>query len=117
MKGTLSELAKHKFENLNRHEKRILDSIFNRKNVSHNTNREFSERETFGQKIADKVASFGGSWTFIIIFFCVLFAWILLNSFILIKSDDAFDPYPYILLNLMLSTVAAFQAPVILMSQ
>ncbi len=117
MKNTLNNISKDKFENLNRHEKRILDYISNRKNISHDTNREFREQETIGQRIADRVASFGGSWTFIIIFASILFVWILLNSFILIKSGDSFDPYPYILLNLMLSTVAAFQAPVILMSQ
>lgn len=70
---------------------------------------------TFGQRIADKVASFGGSWTFIIIFGAFLFGWIGLNIFWL--ANKAFDPYPFILLNLILSTIAAIQAPVIMMSQ
>ncbi len=70
---------------------------------------------TFGERIADRVAEFGGSWTFIIFFSSVLFGWIILNSFILVKHP--FDPYPYILLNLVLSSVAALQAPVIMMSQ
>ena len=72
---------------------------------------------TFGQKLADKVAKFGGSWTFISIFAVVMVIWILLNSFILIMYKKSFDPYPYILLNLFLSMLAAIQAPIILMSQ
>jgi uncharacterized membrane protein len=70
---------------------------------------------TTGQKVADKVATFGGSWTFIISFFCFLLVWICINVFAL--SDKGFDPYPFILLNLILSCIAALQAPVIMMSQ
>jgi len=70
---------------------------------------------TFGQRIADKVAVFGGSWTFIISFGLFLFVWISINALWL--SDKGFDPYPFILLNLILSTLAAIQAPVIMMSQ
>jgi uncharacterized membrane protein len=70
---------------------------------------------TSGEKIADRVAEFGGSWTFILLFFFVLLSWIGLNSFVL--SQQPFDPYPYILLNLILSCLAALQAPVIMMSQ
>ena len=68
-----------------------------------------------GQKISDKVARFGGSWKFIIVFFIVLFLWILFNS-LAPKSKD-FDPYPFILMNLILSCIAALQAPIIMMSQ
>ena len=67
--------------------------------------------------MADKVASFGGSWAFIILFGGILLTWIGFNSFVLIQWNKAFDPYPYILLNLMLSMIAAFQAPIIMMSQ
>ncbi len=70
---------------------------------------------TFGERLADKVATFGGSWTFIIIFGTVLLSWVLLNSVVL--ATKPFDPYPYILLNLVLSCIAALQAPVIMMSQ
>ncbi|MNK08430.1 hypothetical protein D3C87_263680 [compost metagenome] len=70
---------------------------------------------TFGQRVADNVASFGGSWTFIIIFVTFLLTWIAANIFIL--ANKGFDPYPFILLNLILSCVAALQAPVIMMSQ
>jgi uncharacterized membrane protein len=70
---------------------------------------------TFGEKIADKVATFGGSWTFIITFLSFLVVWILINVFIFFNKG--FDPYPFILLNLILSCIAALQAPVIMMSQ
>jgi uncharacterized membrane protein len=68
-----------------------------------------------GQSISDKVASFGGSWKFIIIFGVILFVWIVINTVVL--STKAFDPYPFILMNLILSCIAALQAPVIMMSQ
>ncbi len=70
---------------------------------------------TKGQKISDKVASFGGSWLFIISFFIVLFIWILFNT--LSPKTFNFDPYPFILMNLILSCIAALQAPIIMMSQ
>jgi uncharacterized membrane protein len=75
------------------------------------------ERATFGQRLADRVAAVGGSWGFIIAFFIVLVGWMLLNTDILAHWNLAFDPYPYIFLNLMLSMLAAIQAPVIMMSQ
>ena len=73
------------------------------------------EKLTVGQRVADKIADFGGSWPFIIIFLSFLFAWMILNTFFL--REKAYDNYPYILLNLILSCVAALQAPVIMMSQ
>lgn len=73
------------------------------------------ENLTLGQKISDKLASFAGSWTFIIIFFFVLIFWMWLNSTKIFSTE--FDPFPFILLNLVLSCLAAIQAPVILMSQ
>jgi CRP/FNR family cyclic AMP-dependent transcriptional regulator len=86
-----------------------------RMHVARNANVEEAEQLTIGQRIADHVASFGGSWTFIILFSAVIGIWITLNTVALLKH--VFDPYPYILLNLVLSTLAAFQAPVIMMSQ
>jgi CRP/FNR family cyclic AMP-dependent transcriptional regulator len=80
-----------------------------------NLNEEEDEKMTFGEHIADRVATFGGSWTFIIIFGSILLGWIVLNSIALLKKP--FDPFPYILLNLFLSMTAAVQAPVIMMSQ
>lgn len=70
---------------------------------------------TFGEKLSDTVAEFGGSWKFIIVFFIILFGWIVLNAVIL--AQRAFDPYPFILMNLILSCIAAIQAPIIMMSQ
>jgi uncharacterized membrane protein len=75
------------------------------------------ERATFGDRLADRVAAVGGSWGFIIAFSVVLLGWMLLNSGVLARVGMQFDPYPYIFLNLMLSTLAAIQAPVIMMSQ
>lgn len=71
------------------------------------------EKETYGQKTADKIAHFGGSWHFIIIFTVLLISWMVFNHFI----KDSIDPYPFILLNLILSCIAAIQAPIIMMSQ
>ncbi|WP_291274620.1 DUF1003 domain-containing protein [Flavobacterium sp.] len=73
------------------------------------------DSRTYGQIVADKVADFGGSWTFIISFMFFLFGWIIVNVVVLV--DKGFDPYPFILLNLILSCIAALQAPVIMMSQ
>lgn len=92
------------------------------KRVSRNINKEMEEKATIGQRVADRVASFGGSWSFILIYCSFLLAWIIFNSFVLIhygqRPEGAqFDAYPYILLNLMLSMTAALQAPVIMMSQ
>ncbi len=70
---------------------------------------------TFGQRIADKVATFGGSWTFIIFFFSFIICWMLINVFVWVNKP--FDPFPFILLNLILSCLAAIQAPIIMMSQ
>lgn len=84
------------------------------KNVSINVNSEREEQKTFGERMADGVASFAGSWGFIISFVLFLVIWIILNALLLSKP---FDAYPFILLNLLLSTVAAVQAPIIMMSQ
>ena len=85
-----------------------------RTHVTRNLNLEEEERLTFGQHIADKVATFGGSWTFIISFGMFLGLWMAAN---VVMASRSFDPYPFILLNLVLSTLAALQAPVIMMSQ
>ncbi|MFH1500960.1 MAG: DUF1003 domain-containing protein [archaeon] len=79
----------------------------------------FRARLTLGQKTADNLAKWAGSWAFIIMFAVVLVVWMLINGYYLVEfhSGDPFDPYPFILLNLVLSTLAAIQAPVILMSQ
>ncbi len=121
MKNHLRDIAKKRFnadlDALPEREQRVVQHFGDRKHVSHDTNLEFEKRLTFGQRLADKVAMFGGSWTFIIIFAAILLAWVLLNAFLLARRGKTFDPYPYILLNLFLSMLAAVQAPVILMSQ
>ena len=84
-----------------------------------NANEVADEQETFGERVADGVARFGGSWRFIFAFAGILVVWVLLNTVALFwrKSGEPFDPYPFILLNLFLSMLAAIQAPVIMMSQ
>lgn len=82
--------------------------------VSRNVLQDVEESATFGQRVADRVAAFGGSWPFIFIFAIVMFSWMGMNVMLLRRP---FDPYPFILLNLALSTIAAIQAPIIMMSQ
>lgn len=106
------------YESLDEVRKRVTDHLVGRKHIARNTaTEELDKHATFGQRAADAVASFGGSWTFIMLFAAILIVWIVLNSFILVKYNDTFDPFPYILLNLFLSMLAAIQAPIILMSQ
>lgn len=96
-------------------ENEVLASLRERELLSSNIYADFDAKQTFSDRLSDKIADFGGSWRFIIFFSLVLAVWIILNAFFL--AGSAFDPYPFILLNLVLSTIAAFQAPVILMSQ
>jgi uncharacterized membrane protein len=110
-------LFRSKYEALTEFERHVAHHITERTPISTNIAQNYSEQLTLGQKMADKVASFGGSWIFISIFMGIMVIWILMNSFILIKINSSFDPYPYILLNLVLSMLAAIQAPIIIMSQ
>jgi uncharacterized membrane protein len=96
-------------------EEQVIRSVKENELLSKNINTEFEQKLTFGERLADKIADFGGSWNFIVIFGGVLLLWVAINSMILIWRP--FDPYPFILLNLVLSCLAAIQAPVILMSQ
>lgn len=104
-KGELTELDHEVIKSLEKHEL-----------ISEYTEGESNEKWSFGEKMADKIASFGGSWTFLISFGIFLFIWIILNSIIMFTYHP-FDPYPFIFLNLLLSCLAAIQAPVIMMSQ
>jgi len=114
----LSEkIFRTEYEQLGKQQKHVAHHLAARTPIAKNIAQSFNEQMTFGQRLADTVASFGGSWTFISIFAVVLIIWVALNSFILIKYSKSFDPYPYILLNLFLSMLAAIQAPIILMSQ
>ena len=105
------------YDTLDDRTKRVARHIAERKHIARDTSKEAMESSTFGQRAADAVASFGGSWVFIGLFAAVLIAWIGLNSYLLVRYQSVFDPYPYILLNLFLSMLAAIQAPIILMSQ
>ena len=96
-------------------EQEVIRSIKEQETLTENINVAFEKNITFGQHLADHVASFGGSWIFIATFFLVLAAWVAVNSASTLLRP--FDPYPYILLNLILSCLAAIQAPIIMMSQ
>ena len=120
MNRNVQQLAEHLlktgYDGLSMKEKRVLKRMANRLAISENINETFHERLTLGERLADRVAAFGGSWTFIISFGIVLAVWVIINTVIL--SDKAiFDPYPFVFLNLVLSMLAAVQAPVIMMSQ
>ncbi len=121
MENRIKQLSEKFFKRglseLSQREKDILERVAQRGGISRNTNEDFDDTQTFGQKVADKVASFGGSWTFIIIFIGFLVAWVAWNSYAFLNMREEFDPFPYILLNLFLSMTAALQAPIILMSQ
>lgn len=98
-------------------ERQTLARIIGGGQVSRDMNQEFEAHMSFGERVADRVAAFGGSWTFILLFLAVLVGWIVLNTLLLAGRGAAFDPYPFILLNLVLSMIAAIQAPIILMTQ
>ena len=105
------------YDSLDEHTQKVARHIASRKHIARNTAKDPEVPATPGQRAADAVARFGGSWTFIALFVAVLIAWVALNSLILAAAGKAFDHYPYILLNLFLSMLAAIQAPIILMSQ
>ncbi len=96
-------------------EKRVLDVVLKQQSVARDISAEAEAERSLGARMADRIAAFGGSWTFISLFAATIALWSLVNTEVL--GTHAFDPYPYIFLNLMLSMLAAIQAPVILMSQ
>src|SRR5690349_13822284 len=114
-KRYLTQLIEQEVGEVSQLEDDVIQAIHANKLLSENIEEDINEPLTFGQKVADKIASFGGSWTFIIIFFGFLGLWMLTN--VLLLTNRSFDPYPFILLNLILSCLAAIQAPIIMMSQ
>ena len=116
LRGSLKEIFAG-IDPLPEGERGVIKHHTERRPISRNINLEFDATATFGQRLADRVAAFGGSWTFISLFGVSLLSGVLLNSFLLARRNNSFDPYPYILLNLFLSMLAAVQAPIILMSQ
>ncbi len=121
MEPEVTQLARQLLDNglagLSEREQRIILRVAKRRHVSRDMNSVLEQQQTFGERLADRVAQFGGSWTFITVFMGMLVAWVVVNTVVLTRFGGAFDPYPYIFLNLILSMVAALQAPVILMSQ
>lgn len=111
----VSELLGQERGELTKLEREVVQSLADHETLAENIEAEYAGHRTFGERLSDQLASFGGSWTFIVIFFVVLFVWMGFN--ILSVAHDVFDPYPFILLNLVLSCLAAIQAPIIMMSQ
>lgn len=111
----VSELLGQERGELTKLEQDVVQSLADHETLAENIEAEFVGHRTFGERLSDHLASFGGSWTFITIFFAILLAWMAFN--IVIMEQERFDPYPFILLNLVLSCLAAVQAPIIMMSQ
>ncbi|PBB23007.1 cyclic nucleotide-binding protein [Mesorhizobium sp. WSM4312] len=119
MNKTIDDLAnrwlKRRPDGLSQLESRVLQSTLERTTISRDTNKAVAFHQTFGDRLADTIARIGGSWSFILGFIAFLVVWTVGNVWLLTR--DAFDPYPFIFLNLVLSMVAALQAPVIMMAQ
>ena len=121
MDDQVTQLARQLLESgltcLSEREQRVIVHIAKRLHVAQNVNSVLGGAADVWERLADRVAQLGGSWAFITIFTGLLIAWVVANTVVLGRFDGSFDPYPYIFLNLILSMVAALQAPVILMSQ
>src|SRR5574340_46180 len=111
----IENTMKEELGSLTNLEHEVLESFKEGELIAENIDETFKQKLTFGQRLADKIGNFGGSWSFISLFIIFLFAWISINVYVLVQKP--FDPYPFIFLNLILSCLAAMQAPVIMMSQ
>jgi len=105
-----AQLLRRSFEELSELERGVVRHFADRRHVSHNVNRAFREQLSQGQRLADRMTAFGGSWTFIGLALALLAIWLILNSIVLKRVGRPFDPFPFILLNLVLSCVAALMA-------
>src|SRR5437899_4783875 len=114
-KNYVKEVLQDEIGELSALDQEVIESLQEHEILSSDISKQFEKKLTFGERLSDHIASFGGSWRFIILFGAVLFGWIILNAIILLNRS--FDPYPFILLNLILSCLAAIQAPIIMMSQ
>jgi len=114
-KNYLEGLVKRGSRKISNLQKEVINSLLQDETISENADEMIDRRRTRGEIISDKISDFAGSWTFIISFFIFLSLWMVVNSYFVLAKP--FDPYPFILLNLALSTLAAVQAPLILMSQ
>ena len=121
MTSTPHDLAKRylrrEWQHLTDAERHVIEKVIDRASISRDPSALGDESRTFGDRLADRIAVFGGSWRFILLFLSFLLAWVVVNTAILGPRGKAFDAYPYIFLNLFLSMIAALQAPVIMMSQ
>jgi uncharacterized membrane protein len=111
----VADLLKAEHGELTEMDRRVAESIANQDTLAENVEEEYEDHRTLGERLSDHLASFGGSWAFLISFGLFMVLWMTIN---LLRGDPgAFDPYPFILLNLVLSCLAAIQAPIIMMSQ
>lgn len=111
----VDKILEGEHEDLMKLKSEVVNSIKEHEILARNADFEFQKNLSFGDRLSDKIADFGGSWTFIIMFVSIIVVWTTINAGLLLRKP--FDPYPFILLNLVLSCVAALQAPVIMMSQ
>jgi len=114
-KDYIKEVLEDEIGELSALDQEVIESLEQHEILSSDIEKQFEKKLTFGERLSDQIASFGGSWRFIILFGVVLVLWIILNAALLVNRG--FDPYPFILLNLILSCLAAMQAPIIMMSQ
>src|SRR5258705_3361852 len=114
-KDYIKEVLEDEIGELSALDQEVVESLEQHEILSSDIEKQFEQKLTFGERLSDQIASFGGSWRFIILFGVVLVLWIVLNAALLLNRG--FDPYPFILLNLILSCLAAMQAPIIMMSQ
>ena len=111
----VKEVLQEEIGELSALDQEVIDSLQEHEILSENIGKQFDKELTFGERLSDRIADFGGSWRFLILFGIILLIWIVINTIVL--ATRAFDPYPFILMNLILSCLAAIQAPVIMMSQ
>ena len=114
-KDYIKEVLEDEIGELSALDQEVIESLEQHEILSSDISKQFERKLTFGERLSDHIAEFGGSWKFLISFGAVLVVWIAINGVILVTQ--AFDPYPFILLNLILSCLAAVQAPIIMMSQ
>ncbi len=114
-KEYVKDLLKDELGELSALDQEVIESLQQREILSADISKEFERKLTFGERLSDRIAEFGGSWKFLILFGIVLAVWIIVNGIML--ATRAFDPYPFILMNLILSCLAAIQAPIIMMTQ
>jgi uncharacterized membrane protein len=105
------------WERLSHHERAVITKVLERIHPQRDIHEEYQDQRTLGEQLADRVAALGGSWGFITLFFFFLVGWAVVNIVLMRRWGSTFDPYPFIFLNLLLSMVAAIQAPIIMMSQ